>query len=307
MSNRSWLVVCMPVLAGLSGCATLTPSQVAAINQYADVTTHYSDYPSKVLAEFLVLRYKDRTLIASQNSDKENPLTFKDISKLYAQKKGESEAIQGLDIGIQTITDYATALKKLSSPDFARDVGANAQTLGTSLDSLTSRYNTVVKPNVGLPFIGSIVGLTLREVGGRYVGYKQTAALKRYVQAGDTLINILTKSMEEMMATHTATYIQELEKDVQTFNNQLLVQLSDKTQYERYQFASETLALVEQIDHLKKMNGQSILALQKLRSAHNELTDQLRQKQKLISVGKEMFGLYQAVRDLQSTYQQISH
>ncbi|WP_420148431.1 hypothetical protein [Spirosoma sp.] len=305
MSNRYLASISFLLLAGLSGCATLTRSQVEAINQYADVTTSYTHYPGKVLSDFMGLRYKDRLLIASQTSDKENPLTVEDINRLYQQKKRESEAIEGFDIGIRAITDYASALKKLSSPDFAKNAGANALTLGTSLDSLTSRYNSVVKPSVSLPFIGSLVGLAVKEVGGRYVGYKQTAALKQYVQTGDTLINRLTQSLEETMSTHTTTYIQELEKDMRTFNNHLLRQLSDTAHYERYQFGSETLAMVEQIDQLKKLNRQSILALQKLRSAHNELARQLQQKQKLIQAGKELFGLYQAVNDLQSTYQQI--
>ena len=300
-------VVFLAALIALSGCATLTPSQVEAIHQYADVTANYSTYPGKVLSEFLVLRYKDRVLIASQTSDRENPLTFQEINRLYAQKKRESEAIKGFDTGIQAVDTYAKALKRLSSPDFAQNVVTNGQTLGTSLDSLTSRYNAIAKPTVNLPFIGSVVSVAVKEIGGRYIGYKQTAALKKYVQAGDTLINTLTKSLEQTMTTNTATYIQDLEKDMSTFDNLLLKQLPDKAHHERYQFASETLAMIEQIDKLKELNRQSILALQKLRSAHNELTAQISQKRNLISVGKELFGLYQAVTDLKTTYQQISH
>lgn len=120
-------------LALISGCASLTKTQVASVNTYSGILEKYSDFPSSIIKEFIQVKYEVEQL---------NTGTFSDTivnSKLWMSYFGRKKALkeaEKIDIGIKIIAEYASALEKLSSKNLADNVGKEATKLGTNIDTL---------------------------------------------------------------------------------------------------------------------------------------------------------------------------
>lgn len=289
----------------LTGCATLTTSQVQAVNDFATLASHGAEYPEKILNKVIDSRYDSRVLLASQNVSANAPLNYSALADLYQAKQRELAPVRRIKKSITVISDYAIALQKLSSPDFAKSASTSADALGKSVDNVTTRLNTSI-PSTSLSPIGGVLSKTLKEATGRYIGYKQTKAIKQFVLQGDSLVGTLLGSAESLLQNQAALFIQNARQDDSVNVDNLFRSIRPDAPYERYQLAVASFEQINKINQLTELNQQSVQALQQIRLAHKELKDKLLVKQKLTDIGKELGGLYKSVNELRSTYQEIN-
>lgn len=289
-------------LTALYSCASLTKSQVESVNNFATLASQGSAYPEKVLNQIIEVRYDNRILLASQNVGEGNPITFKELENLSGNKKDELAPIKGITKSLGVINAYAQALKRLSSPDFAKTAGTSAETLGKSVDELTA----VINQNAGTKIanVGGALTKTLKEVGGRYIRYKQTRAIKEYVNTGDSLVEAAVGLAEAFMKGSPAVFITSAQDEMKANTDDLFKSIN-KSPYERYQWSLTSFKTVDKLNSLKTLNQQSVDGLRQITLAHKELKKALATKQTLSEVGQELFSLYTAVQDLQDTYQAI--
>lgn len=295
-----------PALLGLAtlvtGCATLTKSQVQAVNQYATLTSDGSAYPGQVLTPLISAFFDGQLLTASQNVSETNPLTFDQLVKLNGEKQAFSSSIGRINAGVEAISQYAQALQRLSSPDLSGNLTTAGKALGGSLDDLIDRAHGAAKPT---STVGGLLAKLVSEAGGRYVSYRQTKAIRQYVNAGDTLVDNLTRMLEATLTEHAAPVLTAMRGTFAKNTNDLLRQVRMDAPYERYQLATNSLAAVTQFDQIDRLTTQSVRALQRIRSAHAELRQTLSQKQDVATIGHELLALYQAVHELETSFQTV--
>ncbi|MEZ0611627.1 hypothetical protein ACAW74_24165 [Fibrella sp. WM1] len=296
--SRLLIVLLFAGASALTGCATLTQSQVEAVNQFATLTGKGVDYPEKVLNEVLDSQYKRRVLNASQNVGATDPLTYKAIADLHSEKLRSLDTARRFKASMAAISAYATALQRLSSPDFATTAGTSADALGESVDKVAAFIP-------GVSGVGAALSGTLKALSGRYISGKQTKAIQRFVAEGDALVAALCQSNETYFQNNVSVFIDGIEL-VNTRNvDGLLRSIPTGAAVERYQMAVNVSALVAQQQQLKQLNKQTVLAFRQVRLAHAELKQSLMAKQTLASLGKQLLGLYNAVQDLQTTYKEV--
>lgn len=286
----------------LTGCATLTKSQVEAVNQFATMASTGGTYTENVLNEVIDNRYQSIILEQSAGVNPAatlslNEATYKQLAKFYTDKQAELKPVRQIKASMNVLNEYALALKRLSSPDFATNAAQSASGLGESISDLSTAIPVI-------PNVGSLLGKILTELGGRYIGQKQTKALKEFVNEGDTLIATLCRSNEALLRDKASVLIAQSEQtDSLSINALFDAVKTDRAA--RYQAATLGAQLVAKYRHLSQLNTQSISALQQIRVTHAALKQALATKQTLSDISQQLLALHKAIRDLQATYKEI--
>ncbi|WP_148289321.1 hypothetical protein [Fibrella aestuarina] len=301
MSRLPILLLSVGVTA-LGGCATLTKSQVEAVNQFATLASTGGNHAEKVLNEVIDNRYQSIILEQSAGvnpgtATSLNGDTYKQLAKFYADKQAELKPVRQIKASMNVLNEYALALQRLSSPDFATNAAQSANSLGESISDLSTAIPVI-------PNVGSLLGKTLTELGGRYIGQKQTKALQQFVNEGDTLVAALCRSNESLLREKASVLIEQSEKTDSLSVNALFDAIKTD-RLGRYQAAGMGADLVSKYQHLNQLNKQSITALQQIRTTHSALKKALATKQTLSGISQQLLALHKAIRDLQATYKEI--
>jgi len=176
----------------LSGCAVLTDSQVKNINAFAATAKGYCAFPSAVLRQRADFHLHSELVVASQFTDPDAI-----DHRLDAARKNYNSAVQmssKFDLSLQLIQQYAGLLTKLSSAQYITDLSAPTASLGENLSSLVNIYNSKVKDT--LPSgLGASISKVVLLIGKTLTRHKQTAALKEFVLAADTLVQVTTRNL----------------------------------------------------------------------------------------------------------------
>lgn len=299
---RTTIGLLLLAATALTGCATLTKSQVRAVNDFATLTEKGAGYPDKLLNETIDNLYQARVLDGSQNVSSTRPLTVSVIAAYNVDRLRGLDTVRLFKVQLRALKEYAEALQRLSSPDFATKAASAADALGKSVDKAAATVFT--NPVTG---IGKALSGTLKAVGNRYIGAKQTKAIQRYVNTGDTLIAAICTRNERFFQTNVNGYIAAIERTQTATANGMLQTLSGQpaASVERFQLASEMADRIARYEQLRQLNQQTIQAFRQIRLAHHELRNTLQTKQTLQSVGQQLVDFYDTINELQETYQSI--
>jgi len=293
------LFICAAFIVLLSSCASLTKSQIEAVNHFARTSNHFSAYPSKIMASLADIRIKRGVYFANSL---DNPDThIEELNNLYAALKDDYGSSAKADITFKIIDKYAQALLLLSSDTHAADLDSQARTFGTGLDSLITTYNNVpgVKPvHSGL---GGLVGSLILAGGKQFIRTQQAKALQEFVPQSDTLIAVMTGNLLEFLeSTNIEFLIKNEEKGIQGNYKSFLNQRKASIQNER-----DYLELKTNLDQVKTLKEETITATRYLRQAHSELLAEIKEKKDLKEVIAALQTLYESVKDIRSTIQQM--
>ena len=286
----------------LTSCATLTKSQLQAVNEYATLTDKGITYPEKILNETFDGLYKARVLEGSQNVSRTKPLTYSAIVGYNADRVKGLDTLKRLKAELNVLSEYALALKKLSSPDFATTAATSADALGKSVDKVTTTI-----AGTAVSGVGNALSATIKAVGKRYIGARQTRAIQRFVNEGDILVDMICQSNEQFFQTNANEYINGIERSSMATANGMLLVVSGQSNVpvERFQMALATAELIARYESLRLLNRQAVQAFRQFRLAHNELKNTLKKKQNLKSVGQQLIDLYQTVNEIQTAFQEV--
>ena len=170
----------------LGGCASLTSTQITAVNQFSRTSKNFSAYPSRVISGLAEIRVK-RGIYYANSLD--SPLLHLDeLSDLYIARKNDYKISSTVDITFKVIDKYAQSLLLLSSDKYVTDLESQAKNFGTDLDSLATAYNKIdgvkkVPTGIG----GAVNGLIV--LGGKqYIRSRQAKEIKKFVPLADSLI-----------------------------------------------------------------------------------------------------------------------
>jgi len=290
----------------ISGCASLSRDQVKSVNVYSQLLKEYTAYPGTAITELVDLEYEATLLNSGTFADR---LANQQLWSANDSKKSQLAAAADVDLSIQILGDYADALVKLSSKDLRDSIGTSSLRLGTNIDSSIAQYNSSPKTVKKIPIgIGSLVGEGITFLGTHYTRNEQARKLKQYVKEGNVLIPIVTDAialgMKELIMGNGITNLKEKIR----INQTNLLQNIPAEAYKAY-YANEynrgVAALIVRTDKLEVLTGEVIDAVNNIKKAHQQLTDNLTEKKKLMNVLSDTQALFISVRNLNQAYRQI--
>ncbi len=287
-----------------SSCASLTKSQVEAVKQFAHTSKDFSAYPSKIQEAVARVRV-ERGLYAAYLLDN-TELHTAELDSIFSQKKQDLHKAAAIDITFKIIDEYAKSLLLLASDKYATDLGTQAGSLGTNLDSLINTYNALPKITKVPGGIGGLVGNLIMAGGKQWVRSKQATEIKRYVTQADTLVNVMTGNLLTFLnAGSLADIIDHEETEIQNNYKAYLDKLHAQDKHPGLEDGRAFINLLGQMDDIKILRQQTILATGKLQKAHHKLFEDLQEKKDIKAIVAELQAFYDDVSAVRATIQAI--
>ena len=306
------IILTLALPSVLSSCAVLTDSQVKNINAFAATAKSYSAFPSAVMDQRAVLHLHSELAGASHFSSADQ------IDRsLERARKSYDAAIQvsaKFDLSLRLIQQYAGLLTKLSSDHYISDLDAPSASLGENLDNLVSLYNTKVKDTLP-PGLGANISKVILMVGKVLTRHKQTAALKEFVLAADTLVQVTTGNLvtvldkESFMDTQGNTWpslqalLAEEKKSFAGIYRSTVFGNTAKIDYSSVKWYYDELLTYDNTEQLRKSVVQ---AAQSLALAHRELAKNVREKKDLKGIIEQTQKLVADVQTAGSAFSSLS-
>jgi hypothetical protein len=301
----------------LGGCASLTKTQIEAVNQFAETSKNFSAYPGKIMTELAGVRLKRGIYYANLFSDRPE-VYINELDSAYNEKKRDYELSKKVNVTFEIIDKYAQSLLLLSSDKYTTDLKNQSKNFGNDIDSLIYTYNGIsgVKKIPG--GIGGLVNQVIIFGGEVYIKTKQGKEIKAFVPKADTLIGMMTTNLKEFL--HGKKYIKEIKDSI---NIEKLIQnekVGLREGYRSYLTACaglknlptleseneylNTLTILDGVDTLLK---QTISATNDLRIAHRKLLKAIEEKKSLAESIKELQSYSEDIKKIKSTIEKIDN
>ncbi len=305
---KSSILLCCLLLT-LGGCAALTSSQRKSVADYAQLTQAYSQYPSQVATTYVTLTYEiDQLRIAADIADS---TTVDRLWESYHDEEANQKKARRIDQSIGLIREYAKALQALSSADIPDNFGKNAVTFGTNADSLISRFNKTVEPAVPVPIgFGKLATEVLSLAGKRFINQRQAVALRRYMEKGDTLVQLITTDIQTSMKPVGEEWVKKsLKPNLTSYYVRLMSRsdlLAPNRFYYKYQLNKDVAALVMRITALEDLANALRGSVTVLAQAHHSVLDDIRTKRTVREQLADIQKLYKATNEAYEHYQRLT-
>jgi len=308
------IVLTLIITLTLTSCAVLTDSQVKNINAFAATAKSYSAFPGTVVRQRAELHLHSEMVVASQSQ-------FADADqiarRMESARKSYNNAVQissKFDLSLQLLQQYAGLLTKLSSDHYITDLSAPTTSLGENLGNLVSTYNSKAKDSLPAD-LGNTISKVILLIGKQLTKHKQTAALKEFVLAADTLVQVTTRNLVTALDGETFTdaagnsfpslrSLLAVEKDffIQSCKRSILSD-STRNNYWAIKFYYDELTAHDNTELLRQGVVQ---AAKSLARAHAELARNVKEKKSLKEIIQETQQLITDVQAAGTAFSSLS-
>lgn len=298
--------------ASLSGCASLSKSQMISIQSFSSSCDNFARYPSALFVEMAKIRAERGCYYAASLSDP--LLRIKELNSLNKALASDLALAKKMDISFEILDTYQRALKSLSHTDRYNNTGREFRSLGRNLDSLINRYN-LIDISDPLPLgIGKAVGKIVGYGAELYMRNAQTKAVREYVIAGDSLVGAVSESIVGILSSKSvADLIENEAKGLEA--NYLSYLRSDEgggnsggrdiSGGRDFSGDREYLLLLGRVDALAKMRSGTVSAAKALAKAHNKIATEVVKRKKLKQLYLEIEELNDELSALRSSIEEI--
>jgi len=298
--------------ASLSGCASLSKSQMISIQSFSSSCDNFARYPSALFVEMAKIRAERGCYYAASLSDP--LLRIKELNSLNKALASDLALAKKMDISFEILDTYQRALKSLSHTDRYNNTGREFRSLGRNLDSLINRYN-LIDISDPLPLgIGKAVGKIVGYGAELYVRNMQTKAVREYVIVGDSLVGAVSESIVGILSSKSvADLIENEAKGLEA--NYLSYLRSDEgggnsggrdiSGGRDFSGGREYLLLLGRVDALAKMRSGTVSAAKALAKAHNKIATEVVKRKKLKQLYLEIEELNDELSALRSSVEDV--
>ena len=288
MNFRCTFLVFVVGGASISGCASLSKSQMSSIQSFSSSCDNFARYPSALFVEMAKIRAERGCYYAASLSDP--LLRIKELNSLNKALASDLALAKKMDISFEILDTYQRALKSLSHTDRYNNTGREFSSLGRNLDSLINRYN-LIDISDPLPLgIGKAVGKIVGYGAELYMRNAQTRAVREYVIAGDSLVGAVSESIVGILSSKSvADLIENEAKGLEA--NYLSYLRSDEgggnsggrdiSGGRDFSGDREYLLLLGRVDAMAKMRSGTVSAAKALAKAHNKIATEVVKRKKL--------------------------
>ena len=285
-----------------TGCAVLTPSQIAEVRKFAKATEEYSAFPDEVMEAHADLRMNVKLANAASalSGDAalrlfENALRFKKELELKAERAKQACLV---------LKEYGALLSALATGTHEEELEAAAEKIGGSLDTAIGAYNKIAGSSIS-PF-GGIVAALVRGVSGLYIKHQQTIAVREAVFRGDAAVKAMADAISGLLGLYTA---------LDPTTSLALIQAEKKQLLEWYELVgykdplSTTMIVAEEVekaDLAEELAKTAKMSIDNLVEAHTELAEKLKSKKSLPEVIGTVKVFVNEVKAAKSVYDKLS-
>ncbi|MFA6334601.1 MAG: hypothetical protein WCX48_03480 [Bacteroidales bacterium] len=275
MNFRYPVLVFIFGVATLSGCASLSKSQMISVQKFSNSCDSFVKYPSALFVEMAEIRAERGCFYTASLSDP--LLRIKELNSMSKAYKTDLALAKKMNISLEILKTYQRALKSLSHADRYNNTGREFRSLGRNLDSLINRYN-LMDFSDPLPMgIGKAVGKIAGYGAELYVRNVQTRAVREFVIEGDSLVGAVTNSIVGILSSQSVKGLIENEtKGLEA--NYLSLLKSGKGDFSGDR---EYLLLLGRTDNLSKIRSGTVSAAKALAKAHNKIASEVVKRKKL--------------------------
>ena len=295
----------LPLTLLAAGCASLPDGSVKSVNEYAKLSSAYTEYPVKVVQQCVDLKY-EIDLVYAGTFDKD--VLYEKLENSYQGKQQALANAEKLEQSLRILDEYARALAALSSPDLGKNVEKSTESLGTNIEALIATYNRLPDSlNRISPGVGTLLAAAVRRAGGRQVRSQQVKCLREYLTQGDALVNTVTKSIQQELWTQVLQqWVPGFKRNLRANQRLLLSRLPATNAWYANEYALKIAALIERIDKTEALAKEALLSAQQLPVAHRALVQELNRKQTNAESLREIQNLYNSVRELTDLYKKLN-
>lgn len=298
--------------ASLSGCASLSKSQMISIQSFSSSCDNFARYPSALFVEMAKIRAERGCYYAASLSDP--LLRIKELNSLNKALASDLALAKKMDISFEILDTYQRALKSLSHTDRYNNTGREFRSLGRNLDSLINRYN-LIDISDPLPLgIGKAVGKIVGYGAELYMRNAQTKAVREYVIAGDSLVGAVSESIVGILSSKSVADL--IENEAKGLEANYLSYLRsdggggnsggrDISGGRDFSGDREYLLLLGRVDALAKMRSGTVSAAKALAKAHNKIATEVVKRKKLKQLYLEIEELNDELSALRSNVEEI--
>lgn len=298
--KTSLYLLCFSI--AIYGCASLTNTQIESVNQYAQTTSNFSDFPSKIFGELSEIREIRMTYAANSITDPK--IHISELDSIYAQKKFDDSLMLKMDVTFKVIDKYAQSLVLLSSNKYSTNIEKQAKNFGLGIDSLILLNNSINGSKKLPNGIGEAIGELVMLGGKQYIKNKQAREIKKFVGMADTLIGVMTSNLLEFLtASNLDAMIRGEEREIKL---SYLAFLSDRTRT-GIENDFNYLALTKRIEGVRILQQKTIVATKKLRITHKKLLTEISKRKNIKQMINELQILIEDVNGLYETCKQIDN
>jgi|GEM_PF-1142973 len=291
-----------------SSCASLTKSQVAAVNQFAQTSSNFSAFPSKIINGVHDLHIRHQLYAANAVPKGEDHVDqIKDVYDFKVKSTGLPEK---MDITFRIIDKYAQSLLLLTGDKEITNLDSLSKTFGTGIDSLIKLYNARF-PSDELPSgIGGAISALVSKGGEAYIRARQAEYIKEFVPRGDVLIGKMIDNLLDYLQNGIPTPFDTVsvlglvkeervftKRDYLTFVKLVTPTIDNDRDY--FQMLSD-------LDNIELLYRQTIQGAKDLRAAHAALLGVIKEKKTLRETIRELQDYYEAIKSLRATFSKIS-
>ena len=284
MKNRI-LFTCLAflvVLVSSQGCASLSKSQVAAIDKFAESSEAFTHYPGLFFQEMAEIRAERGLFFASSLSNPE--IRVEEIASILSGLESDLSLAEKTSLSMEVLGKYQRALKILAGSARWQDVGAEFRSLGRNIDSLIERYNSLEITEI-LPLgIGKLAGRIAGVVAENVNKGNQLRIVRSFVTATDTIVISLVNDLSALLSSSAVTaLIQNEERGLDlNYISYINAGMSDDRAY---------MELKKRVNALKKMRSNTTAAAKRLATSHSKIVAALDDKKRVNEIYEELLSL----------------
>ncbi len=287
----SCFILVLLMLTALSGCSTLSKSQLKSVENFATGCDTFSRFPSLLYTGLSDLRKERGLYFASTLSTPET--TMKELNSIYEASVLDRKLAKKMDASLLVLKRYASVLKTLSSENRSSVYGTEFRSLGRSLDSLLVSYNslqwTKSLPTGILSMVGRITGF-----GAELISASSRAKLlKEFAKEGDTLVAVLCNSLKGTISDYM-TLMLDNEKEMIQILFTSYVRQEKRTPEELAKYSE----LLDRAGSLSQYRTSILTAATSLRKAHSRMVSDLQKKKKFTEFYEELNSFLDDVEKL---------
>lgn len=271
------LIIC------ISSCAILTEKQVGSISRMAVYSDSLASAPSVIFSKLADVRKERGFFYVATLSSSEKRV--EELDAIYYANLADKKLSKKADASISVLESYLRSIKSLSSPTRWEGAGVEIRGLGRNLDSLVIKYNELGwNEEVSEGDIKEI-SYSVSYLAEQYLKLRQAEVLRNYLPIGDTLIELCTDQLVEVLKDESLVQLIDNEKIGLREDYLSYVELANNNDDRRY------LQLLAEIDNIEQIRLKSIRSLQSLKRAHHKIVEQLDRPQEFDVVFDELLEL----------------
>jgi len=341
MKNFKTRLILLLFLLACYSCASLTKSQLVEVNQFAQLTKCFSAYPQRVFTTLNDVRVKEQFFQAGtiQNPQKHQL----SVLRIDTFKKTGAKLNEEAGLAFQILNDYGQKLVRLTADVYALQLDTASQSLGTNLDNLIGKYNSLAPQHAVPTGYGALIGQLVSFGGDMYIHDRQAKGTKEFVTRGDTLVGAMAATLEQFLTGNNNSLKHSIVRERQNVDNNYLEFLMHSGEEVKITYQADTILkkdkfrkrdslgkkdvtvtgqvfawrasgigadtlyinLLDNLDAAELLRIQCLDAVKCLRKAHHKLMEDLAQKKTLKEVYAELQGYSNAISQMNSTLKKI--